>query len=74
VSQYSEFYRHGPLCFLSTSNTKNKRNLIIDSVRKPLDTPSYVWRMALYISVSSFVGYFSHWCDLMAVKRHHMKV
>jgi hypothetical protein len=41
VSQSSEFCRHNPLCYFSTSNTKGKRVFRSDSVRKLLDTPSY---------------------------------
>jgi hypothetical protein len=42
VSQPSEFCRHNPLCCFSTSNTKGKRIFRYDSVRKLLDTPTYI--------------------------------
>jgi len=42
VSQSSEFCRHNPLCCFWTSNTKCKSIFLYVSVRKLLDTPSYV--------------------------------
>jgi hypothetical protein len=39
-SQSSEFCRHNPLRYFSTSNTKGKLYFVIDSVRKLLDTHS----------------------------------
>jgi hypothetical protein len=42
VSQSSEFCRHNPLCFFSTTNTEGKRIFLYDSVRKLLDKPSYI--------------------------------
>jgi hypothetical protein len=42
VSQSSEFCHHNPSCCFSTSNTKGKRIFYYDSVRKLLDTPSYL--------------------------------
>jgi len=42
VSQSSEFCRHNPLYCFSTSNTKGKRIFRYESVRKLLDTSSYI--------------------------------
>jgi len=42
LSQSSEFCRHHPLCCFSTSVYCCKRIFCYDSVRKLLDTPSYV--------------------------------
>jgi hypothetical protein len=41
VSQSSEFFRHKPLCYFSTSVYCYYRLYLYDSVRKLLDTPSY---------------------------------
>jgi len=45
VSHSSEFCRHNPLCWFSTSVYCCKRvfHFVIDSVRKLLDTHSYPW-------------------------------
>jgi hypothetical protein len=42
MSQSGEFYRHNPLCCFSTSVYCCKHIFRYDSVRKLLDTPSYV--------------------------------
>jgi len=42
VSQSSEFCRHNPLKGTATSNTKGKHTFRYDSVRKLLDTRSYI--------------------------------
>jgi hypothetical protein len=43
VSQSSEFGHHNLLCCFSTSNSKGRRIFHYDSVRKLVDTPSYVF-------------------------------
>jgi hypothetical protein len=54
VSQSSEFFRHNPLCFFSTSVCCCKLVFRYDSVRKILVTPSYTvssfaFDMSLYL-------------------------
>jgi len=54
VSQSSEFCRHNPLCCFLTSVYYCKRILyfVIDSVRKLLDTSSYMYQTYKRTSVS----------------------
>jgi len=57
VNQSSEFCRHNPLCYLSTSVFCCY--FVIDSVRKLLDTPSYTecsfnsWTVSIFPTVLS---------------------
>jgi len=58
VSQSGEFCCHGPLCCFSTSITKGKFIFRYDSVRKLLDTPSYMnkVKMGKLLQVTTIFG------------------